>query len=110
VEAARSAPSLGLTGANGGEDIDLGILRDREVRLAGRLTSVEGTWLRFADDLGSEVAAADRRLYRLLERFDASARADGIDRLLPPPERPRPVRIADPVQEAELGAWGIGSV
>jgi putative flavoprotein involved in K+ transport len=69
-EASRRSPSLSLTGANGGEELDLGHLSDLGVVVAGRLRTFDGNQAVFADDLGSQVADSDRRLRRVLGRID----------------------------------------
>jgi putative flavoprotein involved in K+ transport len=70
-EAAQASrePSPQLSGS--GRRVDLNALRDREVRLVGRLTAVEATTARFAADLGATTAAADARLRRVLASIDA---------------------------------------
>ncbi|MES9536321.1 NAD(P)-binding domain-containing protein [Actinomadura sp. NPDC000600] len=61
-------PSLQLSGSD--RAVDLGALRDRGVRVAGRLAAVEGGAVRFADDLGATTAAAEARLRRVLAGID----------------------------------------
>ena len=69
-DASRRSPSLALTGANGGEEIDLGRLADLGVVVAGRLRGFGDRRATFADDLEIQVADSDRRLRRLLDRID----------------------------------------
>ena len=69
-DASRRSPSLALTGANSGEDLDLGRLTDLGVVVAGRLHRLDGNQASFADDLEIQVADSDRRLRRLLDRID----------------------------------------
>lgn len=116
IEAARRAPSLGLTGAEGGRDIDLGTLQRQGVRIAGRVLGAEGTAVDFGDDVAHDVAEADRRLRRLLDRFDEWARSGPVDHELDPPVRPLPIRVHEPLSgrldlaTAELGTvvWATG--
>jgi putative flavoprotein involved in K+ transport len=92
LERARAQPSLQLVGRPDGRRIDLGTLRDRGVRLLGRLDAVEGSRIRFRDDLAETTQAAERKLERLLARIDAHAAAAGESG---PGERPRAF-IPDP--------------
>jgi putative flavoprotein involved in K+ transport len=81
LERARAQPSLQLLGSPEGRDIDLGILREQGVQLAGRMVAAHGAWLGFRDDLAETCAEADARLARLLARLDPGAPP-------PPPVRP----------------------
>lgn len=110
LDAARRSPSLGLTGANGGEDIDLGVLVREGVQVTGRLAALDGTVARFDGDLAHNVADAERRLRRMLDRFDALADADGTSVMLPPATRPLPVRVPRSIGQLDLAAAGIGTI
>jgi putative flavoprotein involved in K+ transport len=70
-ERARAARSPALSGARGGESLDLAILQAAGVELAGRLIGFDGGDARFARDLAESTAEADARLRRLLDRIDA---------------------------------------
>lgn len=108
---ARRAPSLGLTGARGGVDIDLGSLQRMGVRLAGRFASAIDGQALFADNAARDAADADDRLTRLLSKFDRWATEAGIDHELDSPSRPLPVRIERPVEgPVDLVAEGVGTV
>lgn len=111
IEAARTTPSLGLTGSAGGRDIDLASLERMGVRVAGRVLGAHGRVFDFGDNLAADVVSADERLWRLLDRFDGWAGAQGLDDELGPPTRPDPVRIARPlIGSVDLGESGIGTV
>lgn len=112
IEAARRTPSLGLTGAHGGGDIDLGLLQRHGVRIAGRLLDADdGRTLEFGSNVADDTAAADLRLGRLLDRFDSFATTAGIDDQLSAPYRPVPVRIEEPISgRFDLDSAGIKSV
>jgi putative flavoprotein involved in K+ transport len=71
LESARHQPSLQLVGTPDHRSIDLGVLQKEGVRLAGRLESADGGRIRFCDDLGRNMDAAEHKLDRLLERIDA---------------------------------------
>jgi putative flavoprotein involved in K+ transport len=104
-------PSMQLTGRDEGGNVDLASLQDRGVRLAGRLTGVDGARVRFADDLPSTTAAADAKLRRLLRRIDAYATAVGLADELDPVEQVRPAwRGTGAPTDVDLDRAGIGSV
>ena len=100
--AARRAASLVLTGARGGERLDLGVLRDAGVVLTGRLLGWTGARARFAGDLRGTARAADDRMQRLLARFDAHAGARSA--------WPAPLVLGDGPGQLDLRAAGVGTV
>lgn len=111
IEAARRAPSLGLTGAGGGRDIDLGTLEREGIRIAGRVLGAEGSAVEFGTNVRQDAAEADERLIRLLDRFDEWAHGSSVEAELGPPLRPLPVRLQAPVSgEVELRSAGVGTV
>jgi putative flavoprotein involved in K+ transport len=69
-ERARNARSLVLSGQG---DLNLDVLQQAGVQLAGRLLAFDGPVAWFASDLQTTVAQADARLARLLDRIDAHA-------------------------------------
>jgi putative flavoprotein involved in K+ transport len=97
--------SLTLTGANGGEQLDLAVLDQLGVTLTGRLDRFDGTVARFADDLPANIADAERRMNRVLDRIDARFPAH-------PDERDRPAHVAVPVgpPAIDLAREGIANV
>jgi putative flavoprotein involved in K+ transport len=104
-EAARRAPSATLSGANGGEEIDLGVLQDAGVRIAGRLEGFDASEAVFGDALQHEVADSDRRMRRLLTRIDFLADAAGLA-----PERVADLTLAAPPRRLDLHARGVRTV
>ena len=111
IEAARRAPSLGLTGAEGGRDIDLGTLERQGVRIAGRVLDGTGHTVELGDNVDHDATEADRRLLKLLDRFDEWAREASLDEELGPPLRPVPVRVQAPVAGAlDLAAANISTI
>jgi putative flavoprotein involved in K+ transport len=71
LESARRQPSLQLVGTPDHRTIDLGVLQEEGVRLAGRLDSADGARVGFRDDLHRNMDAAEHKLDKLLERVDA---------------------------------------
>jgi putative flavoprotein involved in K+ transport len=69
--AARRTPNLPLSGANGGEQLDLRVLADAGVLVTGRLTGFNGTRALFGGNLDADVRAAEQRMRRVLETIDA---------------------------------------
>lgn len=108
IGASRRQHSLQLVGSDDHHSIDLGILQDAGVRLAGRLAGADGSLVAFEDDLEESVAVADAKLGQLLERIDAYARATGL--ALPAAEPIRPVRPEPAPPALDLRAEGIRSV
>jgi putative flavoprotein involved in K+ transport len=109
VHAARRQPSLQLVGSDDHRTLDLGVLRDLGVRLAGRMVGADGGRVFHADDLAASVAAADARLARLLRRIDAHAeRCRPAD--VPAPEPFAAVRLAAAPTELHLRAERIRAV
>ena len=110
-QVARLEPSLQLVGTPGPpEDLDLGVLQHRGVRLVGRVTSSTGGVVELGDDLGRSVADADRRLRRLLSSFDDFARCLRWDRELLPPDPLRRVAVPPPARRIDLAAERIETV
>jgi putative flavoprotein involved in K+ transport len=105
--AARRAPSLPVTGMNGGEDLDLDVLQREGVTVTGRLTGFDGAVALFGGGLQTELADADRRMRRLLSRIDALAAAtDGQAAAAPLGE----VIVPRPPTRLDLRARYVGTV
>jgi len=76
--AARRTPSLPLSGANGGEQIDLRVLADAGVRLAGRLTGFRGARAQFGQNLDADIDSAEHRMRRVLAKIDWHIASAGL--------------------------------
>jgi putative flavoprotein involved in K+ transport len=108
-DASRGAPSLSLTGANGGEELDLGKLSDLGVVVTGRLRGFDGSRASFADDLAFQVAESDRRIRRVLDRIDRHIGADEQGEALPELTLPTgPRRIDLRTEGIETVIWATG--
>ena len=108
---ARSQPSLQLVGRPDRATLDLPALERRGVRLAGRVKSIEGARVRFADDLVAHTAAADARLARLIQKIDGFAAANELDGEVGPREPFAPFLWPSPAPtELDLRQAGIRSV
>jgi putative flavoprotein involved in K+ transport len=108
--AAVREPSLQLVGRTDGRNLDLEVLHRRGVVLAGRLTAAEGTRARFADDLATTTAQAERQLRRTLGRIDAHVLEHRLGaELLEPQPLPEFIPPRSPAG-LDLAAEGITSV
>jgi putative flavoprotein involved in K+ transport len=106
---ARAEPSLQLAGTPDMRGIDLGVLQQAGVRLAGRLRALNGTTAEFADDLGDTMGATQRRLSRLLADIDVYAAA--LAGPAPaPPDPPPIVQVPGPLPTLDLARAGVTSV
>jgi putative flavoprotein involved in K+ transport len=91
--------------------LDLPLLQDRGVRLAGRATGVDGSRVSFEDDLVAHTAAADARLARLLKRIDDHVANAGLAGEVGEPEPFVPfIWPAPSPAEVDLREEGIGTV
>jgi putative flavoprotein involved in K+ transport len=109
-ERARREPSLPLVGRPGGGDLDLGSLAGLGVRLAGRLTGIDGRTAQFGGDLAATCARADARMRCLLADIDAHVDANGLAAEVLDPDPIRPVSAAGGPSRLDLGAEGISTV
>jgi putative flavoprotein involved in K+ transport len=107
-DASRS-PSLALSGADGGEHLDLTSLAAAGVVVTGRLRGFSGRHALFGDDLRTTVEESDRRMRRLLEKIDSHIDArrgsePAAAEPIPPVTLPPGQRVVD------LEAEGISTV
>jgi putative flavoprotein involved in K+ transport len=113
-EAARRGTSLQLVGrgdpTRATQDLDLGVLQARGVRLVGRLGSATGRRARFRSDLAASVAAADEAMARLLDSIDVFVDRVGLAREVWETPRPRPIAVPAVPEHLDLRAEGIGTV
>ena len=101
---AMAEPSLQLAGATDPPRMDLGILQEAGVRLAGRLTRLDQTCAEFRDDLGDTIRAAQKRLCRLLDEIDECAGNNA------PADRPPLIRLSRIPSTLDLKRENISSV
>jgi putative flavoprotein involved in K+ transport len=108
---ARRAPSFPLSGRNGGEQLDLGVLHRLGVVVTGRLEGFGGARALFADDLQTSIADAERRLHRILGRIDEHiAHALAPASVPAAPDRSERVRIHEAPRTLDLAAESISTV
>src|SRR5262249_40357013 len=106
----RHEPSLQLVGRSSGGEVDLATLAERGVALTGRLTSVDGTRLSFADDLNINTTRADQHLSSLLDRIDDYVAAHGLADDILPRQDLQPTPAIDAPRQFDLRDAGISTV
>ena len=113
-EAARREQSMQLVGRfdpiRASQDLDLGVLHARGVRLVGRLEAVTGHRARFRDDLTTSIATADAAMGRFLDSVDRFVDQAGLAREVWASPRPRPIEVPLVPEHLDLRAEGIGTV
>jgi putative flavoprotein involved in K+ transport len=92
---ARFGANFLNSGARGGHDLNLRVLRALGVRLVGHFLGAEGRSARFARDLAETVAWGDARYLDLRRLFERLADERGM----PPPGMPDPEPFDDPGDE-----------
>jgi putative flavoprotein involved in K+ transport len=95
---ARRLPSPQLVGTPERATLDLNVLASMGVGLVGRWAAVRDGRALFSGGLRNVFSLADLKLERLLDTFDAWARAQGDDADLEAPERFEPTRVPDPTR------------
>ncbi|WP_102933245.1 MSMEG_0569 family flavin-dependent oxidoreductase [Streptomyces malaysiensis] len=109
ADAVRMRVNHYVTGRDGGRDIDLRAFARDGMRLYGRLTTIRGTTLEFADDLKANLDHADAVAEGIKDAIDAYIEARGV----PAPVEPRYVPVWEPSGQPgrlDLAAAGITSV
>ena len=76
IDTSRNQPSLQLVGRPG-RSPDVGVLRQRGIRVFGRLVCLERDRATFDDDLVATTAASDVKLAQMLMRIDAFISSTG---------------------------------
>jgi putative flavoprotein involved in K+ transport len=91
---ARRLPSPQLVGSDDHATLDLNAVRREGVEVCGRLAGVRGTQALFSGSLRNVCALADLKMYRMLDGFDAWARAQDLDGACDAGERCAPTAVA----------------
>lgn len=106
---ARTACPAIQTGRDAGRDLNLWTLASRGVVLTGRFTDMDGTLVRFAGDLDTNIAACNATAERFRQSVDAYIEAGGftapVDRDAPSP----PPRLSG-IDYLDLARAGVGTV
>ncbi len=93
LERARGLPSPQLIGTPEHATIDLNTLSAAGVELVGRLSAIRDGQALFSGGLRNQLALADLKMERLLQRFDEWARSAAPPVDAGPPERFEPTRV-----------------
>lgn len=109
AELARREPSLQLGSGTDRRGIDLGVLQDAGVRLAGRLQALDGTVADFADDLAETMGAAQQRLLRVLGEVEEYVRTRPA-LAIEPPDPPPVIPVPPGPSTVDLHRAGVTSV
>ena len=105
--ATQRPTSLQLIGDPSHRTLDIGVLRDEGVSIAGRLTGIDGARVALAGDLAGTMNDAHQRLVRLIGRIDDfAAREYGMARAEPIP----PLVFSEPEKVVDLARAGIRTV
>lgn len=105
--------TIAVSGAHGGHTIDFRRLAARGLILVGRAESYRDGIMRFAADLGRNVAGGDADYLTMLDEADAYARREGLDLPEEPEARridPDPPCMTDPILSLDLGEAGIATI
>ncbi len=106
IARARRLPSLQLVGSPERRTLDLNSLSTNGVQLVGRMVGVTGGRAQFSGGLANQVAAADLKQNRLLDRVDAHI-ADQFGAGVPAPgTRPAPTVIGKAPTVVNLDRFG----
>ncbi|MCP3425607.1 NAD(P)/FAD-dependent oxidoreductase [Rothia sp. AR01] len=105
--------TISVSGARGGHTVDFRSLAASGIQLLGRATGYADGTLRFAEDLGRNIARGDADYLSLLEEADAYVERNGLD-LPEEPEAhrlaPEPPCVTDPLLELDVAEAGLASV
>ena len=110
IDISRHQPSLQLVGRPDHSSLDVGMLQDRGVRLAGRVRDISGDEVILADDLIASAAAADLKMAEVLMRIDRYIDLTGFPAEDPEPFRPTWLAAAGAPERLDLKSEGIETV
>jgi len=105
--------TISVSGAHGGHTIDFRRLAAQGMTLVGRTNAFEGGVMRFANDLGRNIAAGDANYLSVLDEADAYIERNGLDLPAEPDARiiePDPSCLTDPIPELDLAGAGVTTI
>jgi len=103
-------PAPQLVGDTDNRSIDVGLLQEKGIRLAGKVTEADGYRVRFDDGLAERVKAADDGMAATLAKVDEFATAMELDDQVGPREVVPAVRLRPAPTELDLRAENITTV
>jgi putative flavoprotein involved in K+ transport len=105
--------TIAVSGARGGHTVDFRTLAASGIKLVGRAVSYDNGAMRFAPDLGDNIANGDDNYLSLLDEADAYIERNGLDLPEEPDAHvlgPDPECVTSPVLELDLARAGVTSV
>ncbi|MEV0703812.1 NAD(P)/FAD-dependent oxidoreductase [Saccharopolyspora sp. NPDC050389] len=105
--------TIAVSGARGGHTVDFRALAGLGIDLVGMTSEFDNGILRFAPDLGANIAKGDANYLALLDEADAYVARNGLDLPEEPGARtlgPDPACVTDPILELDLAAAGVHSI
>ena len=105
--------TIAVSGARGGHTVDFRDLAASGIKLVGRTVSFDHGTMRFAADLGDNIANGDANYLSLLDEADAYIERNGVDLPAEPAARilgPAPECVTSPVLELDLARAGVTSI
>lgn len=105
--------TIAVSGANGGHTVDFRALAASGIKLVGRTESFQNGSLKFAGDLGINIANGDSNYLSVLDEADAYIQRNGLDLPEEPAARilgPTPECVSDSISEINIAAAGITSI
>lgn len=105
--------TIAVSGARGGHTVDFRVLAASGIRLVGRAVAFDNGTMRFAPDLGDNIANGDASYLSLLDEADAYIERNGADLPEEPEARilgPAPECVTSPVLELDLAGAGVTSI
>ena len=105
--------TIAVSGVHGGHTVDFRALAARGITLVGRTTSFDLGTMRFAPDVGDNIAHGDANYLALLDQADAYIVRNGLDLPEEPAARvlgPDPACVTNPLLELDLATAGVTSI
>ncbi|MFT4151124.1 MAG: NAD(P)/FAD-dependent oxidoreductase [Paracoccaceae bacterium] len=105
--------TIAVSGAHGGYTIDFRKLAEQGMILLGRTEAFKDGTMRFAPDLGTNIARGDANYLSVLDEADAWAARNGIDLPEEPEARvigPDPDCVTHPILSLDLAQAGVTSI
>ncbi|HET9125262.1 MAG TPA: NAD(P)/FAD-dependent oxidoreductase [Solirubrobacteraceae bacterium] len=105
--------TIAVSGAHGGRTVDFRDLEARGMTLVGMTESFTQGILRFAPDLGANIAGGDASYLSLLDEADAYVARTGLELPEEPEARelgPLPFSATAPLRELDLAQAGVTSI
>ena len=105
--------TIAVSGAYGGQTVDLRQLAARGMTLVGRADAFKDGTMSFAPDLASNIARGDSNYLSLLDEADAFAARHGLDLPEEPDARkfpPSPKCVTEPISALDLASAGVTSI